>query len=139
MRFCMIGIVFLVGSLSIAFTGCEPKPTTPPPKTSNAGGHDHEHPATFADALKLVDKHRATIKEAFVNKKPEDAHATLHEIGEVLGFTEKFAVAAATTDEAKKAAKAAVNDLFESFGAMDGNHGKEGKSYDEFAAKIDAA
>jgi uncharacterized protein YukE len=143
-QFFALGLIVL-SVATIQLTGCEPKPT---PKPSNAGaqdhghdhGHDHPQPKSLADAIKMFEEYRGKIKTAFADKKPEDAHGALHEIGEAIMGIEKFALAASTTDEAKNATKGVIKDLIDSFGDIDKTlHGQEGKSYDEVAAKVDAA
>lgn len=136
----------IVGWMSLSLfgfclIGCEPK-TSPPAKNAAAHDHDHDHPkpTSLAEALKTVDTLRTSVKDAFANKKPEDAHDVLHEIGHAIETLQEFALKAAKTDEAKESAKSAVKDLFDSFGLIDqGMHGKEGKTYEEVAAKVDAA
>jgi len=132
------------GLVCIGFTGCEPKASTTPNTATTGGdhGHGHEHkaPTSLADALKEVAVHQSAIKEAFANKKPEDAHDSLHEIGHTLEAIASLAVTPASSDADKQSVKKAVDELFECFGAMDDTlHGKTGKSYDEVAERIDAA
>jgi cell pole-organizing protein PopZ len=143
MRNFQMALMFGVILIGLGSIGCEMKPAPTPPANAGHGhdhDHDHEHPTTLADAIKQVDTFKATIKAAFGNKKPEDAHDALHEVAHALEAAEPLALAAATTDDAKSAAKSAIKDLFDAFGAMDDVlHGKEGKSYEDVSAKIDAA
>jgi len=110
---------------------------------SKGDDHDHDHDDhksanSLKEALEVIEKYRAEIKEAFSKKQPEDAHDALHKVGHSLESLTNLA--GATTEEAKQSVKKAVDELFKCFGEMDDTlHGKTGKSYDEVGDRIDAA
>ena len=142
LNFALFSILCL--SLTTAFIGCETKPSVKNGASAGSGdshGHDHgehKHATTFAGALQEVDEFRVSIKDAFANKKPEDAHDALHEIGHVLESIEGLSTA--STDEAKQSLKKAVDELMECFGELDKTlHGETGKTYEAVADRIDAA
>jgi len=109
---CLIGICLL---------GCEPK--TPGAKMAgeksieSAHAHEHDDPKSLRDAVKILAKHTETINRAFNDKKPEDAHDSLHDVGHVLEAIP--ALAKDLSDEKKATIKKSVDELFACFGALD--------------------
>jgi len=109
---CLIGICLL---------GCEPK--TPGGKMAGenskggAQAHEHDAPKSLPDAVKILAKHIETINKAFNEKKPEDAHDSLHDFGHVLEATP--ALAKDLSDEKKAAIKKSVDELLACYNALD--------------------
>ena len=103
-------------------------------------GDDHNHPETLDEGLKELVALRDTVRDAFAKNDTETAHGPLHDVGHLLeditGLIEKRGL----SDEAIATAKQNIETLFDSFGAVDKTmHGKEGSTYNEVSAKIDAA
>lgn len=137
-------VMFLCLGL-LGLSGCENK-TESGVKKPAAGdaaqdGHDHgdhKHPETLAEAVTQLEEYKTTIKTAFEGGKPEDAHGALHDIGHLLESIPGLAAKNAEGDA--DAVKAAVEDLFDAFGALDETmHGGEDIKYETVAEKIDAA
>ena len=127
--------------VGVSIIGCDPMEKKPKPA---AGAHDHEHshhgPESFTEAVADIEKHQKTIKEAFSNSKPEDAHDALHDIGHsieaLVELGKKQGIEAADLQTINKASE----DLMMAFGAVDETlHGGKGKNYDEVAEQVDAA
>ena len=109
-------------------------------KTGEHDDHhkDEPHPETFGEAVDAVVEMNAEIKAAFAKDDKEAAHDPLHEVGHVLEEMDELAAKAELSDEQLASVKKAVEQLFESFGAVDAvMHGKEGKTYDEVSSQID--
>lgn len=128
--------------IAVCLLGCEPK--APNVKTggannsANAHAHEHDAPTTLPDALKQLAKHTETISKAFTDKKPEDAHDSLHDVGHVL---EAFpSLAKDLSDEKKAAVKKSVDELFACFGALDENlHGGPETPYSKIEERVTTA
>jgi hypothetical protein len=132
----------------VGFTGCDPmekKPMVKEPAKAGSEGHDHhvhEHAKieTFAAAVKDMELHQAIIKTAFTNKKPEDAHEALHDIGFSIESLPKLASKLDLPKEDVASIEKAKAELFESYNLLDETlHGGPGKSYDDVSGKIDSA
>jgi len=120
--------------------GCEPK--TPVTKTTGAinkgSVQAHEDPKSLPDAIKILEKHTGTINKAFNDKKPEDAHDSLHDVGHVLEAIP--ALAKDLSDEKKATIKKAVDELFACFGTLDETlHGGPEAPFSKIEERIAAA
>ena len=103
------------------------------------GDHSHDF-ATLGDALAEVTELSDEIGKAFEAGTPEDAHDSLHHIGDVLGSTEKLVKNANLDAETKTAATGAVENLFDSFAAIDEKmHGHDGSDFSEVKDTIASA
>jgi len=97
-------------------------------------------PDNYDDAVKQLVALQDTIDDAFKANDPDAAHDPLHDVGHLLEGIEALITEGAYDVEHKEELLAAVNDLFDSYTAVDETfHGKEGKSYDEVSDKIAAA
>tara|TARA_R110002049_G_scaffold2750_2_gene21618 strand:- start:468020 stop:468634 length:615 start_codon:yes stop_codon:yes gene_type:complete len=130
------------------------------------GDHDHDHGATttidadaagldadslvsldepelpdnLADALTELVQLRNTIRDAFKADDLDAAHGPLHEIGRLLGCIESLVKDGGESAEHKEELTVAVDELFDSYTAVDETfHSDGGKEYSEVAASIDAA
>ncbi|MFG0263451.1 MAG: hypothetical protein ACF788_13750 [Novipirellula sp. JB048] len=132
-------------------------------------GHDHDHdgatmidaeaagldagdlvhldevavPENYADAVALLVEMRDKIRDGFAAGDVEEADKPLHEVGHLLEGIETLAKASSMSEEQKTEAMAAIESLFELFGAVDARvhdaQGEAGKEYSEVAESVDAA
>ena len=72
--------------ISVCLLGCEPKTPVVKMSAENSKGsvhsHEHDDPKSLPDAVKILAQHTETINKAFNDKKPEDAHDSLHDVGD---------------------------------------------------------
>ena len=133
-------------------TGCGP--AAGPEASTEETGHDHaegdhgdhdhaDHDHNFknlGEAVAEIDELSTEISTAFSSGKPESAHDALHHIAEVFEATETTINKSSMSDDAKAEALKAVEDLYDSFTAVDETmHGDEGKGYDEVKPTIESA
>ena len=128
--------------IAVCLLGCEPKPPNVkvggPNTTGNAHAHEHDAPTTLPDAVKQLATHTDTISKAFTDKKPEDAHDSLHDVGHVLEAIP--GLAKDLSDEKKTAIKKSVDELFACFGALDENlHGGPETPYSKIEDRVKTA
>lgn len=129
--------------LTLGLSGCSETADPPAPKTASAKTQEPDsaegnHPQTFEEAVKAVVSIDDTIKKAFAAKDDDAAHGPLHKVGHLLEDLNGLAEKADMSDEQRKSVKAAVEKLFEAFGAVDEKmHGEEGKTYDDVASLIE--
>jgi len=128
---CLIGICLL---------GCEPK--TPGAKmaveNSKGSAQAHDAPKSLPDAVKILAKHIETINKAFNDKKPEDAHGSLHDFEHVLEATP--ALAKDLSDEKKASIKKSVDELLECYHALDETlHGGPETTFSKIEERLAAA
>ncbi len=140
----VLGSAFLmtVASALLILAGCGEGEVAE--KKEGKGHDDHaehsEHAETLEGAMKELVAFKATIQSAFEDKKPDDAHDALHEVGHVLEELPELAEKEKMSAEDVKTLKDAVEVLFEGFGELDkGMHGEKGKSYEELSEGIDGA
>ena len=130
---CMIGVCLV---------GCTPSQPAGN-KTNTAGNgpaqpHEHESVTSLPAAMKQLNTHVETIAKAFSEKKPDDAHDALHDIGFLLESIP--ALAKDMSDEKKSAVKKSVDELKESFDALDETlHGGPETPYSKVEERITAA
>jgi hypothetical protein len=155
----------LLGIACFAVAGCSASnpPAAPSASAPAKDDHDHDHdpmagkhsdhkhdhgaghaaedePASYADAVQKVDALCGATKDAFAAKDMEKADIPVHKLGHVLEDIPELAAKESLSAEDQEAIKKAVEELFDCFGKIDDKlHGNEGKSYDEVAARIDAA
>lgn len=97
-------------------------------------------PETFAAAVSELTKMRDVIAAGFAADDVDSIHDQLHEIGDLLEATEKLLADTKLDADAKKAGAAAIETLFDEFGAVDATlHGEEGKEYADVSDSIDQA
>lgn len=130
---CMIGICLL---------GCEPKtPGTKMAVGSNKDSvqtHEHDDPKSLPDAVKILAKHVETINKAFNDKKPEDAHGSLHDFEHVLEAIPSLAKD--LSDEKKATIKKSVDELLECYHALDETlHGGPETPFSKIEERLAAA
>ena len=125
---------FLIG---VCLVGCTPsQPATT--KATTAQPHVHETVTSLPAAMKQLNTHVETIAKAFSEKKPDDAHDALHDIGFLLESIP--ALAKDMSDEKKSAVKKSVDELKESFDALDETlHGGPETPYSKVEERITAA
>ena len=130
----LVGILFIVFTSGV-FVGCEPMPKKP-----TAGGHDHEGPNSYADAVANIEKYQGIVKAAFDKNQIDDAHDALHDIGHSIESVGTLASKEGFADADLAAAKKSSESLLDAFGAIDETlHGGKGKNYGEVSDQIDEA
>lgn len=99
-----------------------------------------ELPDNLNDAVKQLVELRDKIRDAFKADDADAAHNPLHEVGHLLGGIESLVADGDHDATHKKELDAAVEELFDSYTAVDETfHSDGGKEYNEVEAKIDAA
>lgn len=144
--FCFLA----VGMLCIV--GCGPTESSTEAPVENAGhdhgheGHDHGHAdhdhnfENLGEALVELEELSAEISVAFTSGEPESAHDALHHIPEVLEATETVVSKSSLSEDAKAEALKAVEELFDSYTALDQTmHGDGGKDFDEVKSSIESS
>ncbi|MEO1498360.1 MAG: hypothetical protein AAFV43_14545 [Planctomycetota bacterium] len=142
---CLLTV--LLGFLVVPLTGCGDTATvTKADDHGHEHDHDHDHgdrPESLHAAVAQLTATRDTIREAILEGDADDAHDPLHEVGELL---EAIPDIASETDLPKAewdAVKAANEELFDAFGAIDkAFHTKDGDkkaAYEGVADKLDTA
>ncbi len=149
-RLFRLAPVALFATLSLALVGCGAKTTDDtttapgqPPVSIDQLEHDldhHAHAETYAEAVAELDEMRSEISQAFAAGDIEAADGPIHEVGHVLEDVVELARKEGLSAEAVAEIDAAVETLFDAFGRVDDKiHGREGVTYDEVEAEIDAA
>ena len=114
--------------LASLICGCEAKP------------QNEVSTPTFKEVVSDLVKMRNTIRDGFAENNDKKAHGPLHDVGFLLEKLGVLASSADLSEEQKTSLKASTDILFEAFNQVDLTmHGKEGKTYDEVSAEIDAA
>lgn len=145
--FCLAVSVFVGGALP----GCGDAQTGGVKPTTEQHDHDHESAdgagdhapiESLSEVIAEVDELRAKIESASAAGNLEEAHEPLHEVGHLLEELSRLAGEASLSEAEQQTVKQSVETLMDSFSAIDerlhaGND--SGASYDEVAAKIDAA
>ncbi len=122
----------------LLFNGCSG--TSSSATDTHAHNEDHHAPETLADGVKELIELRDTIRDSFAKKDLKLADESLHEIGHLLEEVPGLALKASLTKEQSETLKKTTDELFDLFGKIDEKmHGGKGMSYEEAAAKIDAA
>ncbi len=128
--------------IGVCFVGCTP--SQPAGKKTNATGnsaaqpHEHESVTSLPIAMKQLSAHVQTIAKAFEEKKPDDAHDALHDIGYLLKSIP--ALAKDMSDDKKSAVMKSVGELKESFDALDDMlHGGPETPYSKVEERITTA
>ncbi|KAA1262137.1 hypothetical protein LF1_46980 [Rubripirellula obstinata] len=129
--------------------GCGPTESSTEAPVENAGhdhGHDHDHAGhnhdfeNLGEALVELEELSDEIGVAFTSGEPESAHDALHHISEVLEATETVVSKSSLGEETKAEALKAVEELFDSYTALDETmHGDGGKDFDEVKSSIESA
>lgn len=135
-------LLFACCALSLlAFNGCSGSSSiATDAHAEHAHGADHDHPETLADAVKELIELRDTVRDSLAKKNLKLADESLHEIGHLLEKVPGLALKASLTKEQSETLKKSTGELFDLFGKIDEKmHGGKGMSYEEAAAKIDAA
>lgn len=113
-------------------------PSLPP----TAGDHDDHHaPETYDEAVTELLATQKAVSEAFAAGNQDDAHGPLHDVGHLLESTEALVEKSDMDDETKKKLSEAIDQLFESYGAVDEkmHNAETGKDYSEVSEQIEAA
>lgn len=127
---CVIGI-------GVCLLGCTPKEQKLKP-TGRTALKQEEGPKSLLAALKQLTEHAETINKAFTSNKPDDAHHSLHDVGQMLKCIPELAED--LSDEKKEVVKKSVAELFECFGALDdAMHGGTDTPYSKVGERITAA
>ncbi|TWT59255.1 LarC family nickel insertion protein [Allorhodopirellula solitaria] len=158
----MIAVAYVGG-----MTGCQPAESTPETPAAadhdhdhDHDGHDHDHAEQGADldvdnlpelntpppldsldegVEKLVSM-RDEIAKGFADDDVDSIHDQLHGVGDLLGQIEEKVATSELSDDAKQAAREAVETLFDAYGEVDAKlHGVEGKDYQDVSEDIDSA
>src|SRR5687768_15893916 len=99
-----------------------------------ASSGDDEAP--YAAAVAALERHGDAVREAFTSGKPEDAHDSLHEVGEIL---DKFPTLVDGTKLApgeRETVKTASTELFDAYTELDMSmHGGDAVKYEDLARK----
>ena len=132
----------VLATLTLLFplAGCNNAPSTP--KATHAhDDHDHaEDPKTLAEAIAAIVKLRDTVRDGFAKNDTAHADEALHEVGHLFEQLPPLALKAGLSAEDAATFKQSTDELFDLFGKIDAKvHGKEGLTYTEASAKIDAA
>jgi len=99
-----------------------------------------EPPKSLAEAIEKLTQLRDTVAKGFADKKVDDVHGELHDVGNLLDATEGLVESSKLDADAKKSAKAAIETLFDSYGDVDAKlHGEKGKEYSDVSDDIDSA
>lgn len=144
-RLQMLGLVFIYSGFCHGCADTGPVTTSQSSGTAaheddHRHGDDHNHPESLEDGLKELATLRDTVRDAFAKNDTETAHGPLHDVGHLLEDITALTAKRGLSDEAIATAKQNIETLFDSFGAVDKTmHGKEGSTYDEVSAEIDAA
>ena len=123
--------------IGVCLVGCTP--SQPAAKTATtAQPHEHETATSLPAAIKQLNTHLETVAKAFSEKKPDDAHDALHDIGFLLKSIP--ALAKELPDERKSAVKKSVDELKEGIDALDETlHGGPETPYSKVEERIAAA
>ena len=144
----VVGTVAAVSML--IWLGCGQPGSNKPPKAVETDAdhhHDHDHAhgdhddhgETFADEFQELEEARVQIKDAFASGNPDKAHEAVHQAGHSLEELKEMAKADSVPADKQDELVKTVDDLFECFMAIDDKlEGREGKTYDEVAERIDA-
>ena len=125
---------FLIG---VCLIGCTPSQPAAK-KTTTAQPHEHKTVTSLPAAMKQLSTHVETIAKAFSEKKPDDAHDALHDIGYLLESIPELAKD--MSDEKKSAVMKSVDELKENFDALDETlHGGPETPYSKVEERITAA
>lgn len=106
---------------------------------NHGDGHDHDA-ADMSEALAHLNEHCTKIKTAFEGNSPEDAHDSLHEVGQLLESIPALAEKKGLSSEQVGTVKEQVEALFDAFTTLDETmHGGDAVEYSEVDAKIQDA
>lgn len=95
--------------------------------------------APYASAVSSLEQHDKKIREAFQIGKPENAHDSLHEVGNILDKFPKLVDSTSLSHSDRDAAKQAADELLDAYTELDlVLHDGEEISYDEVSEKIAA-
>ena len=102
------------------------------------GGHHGEMPATFDEAFESLSEMKDSICKAFADGTPQDAHGALHNVGNLLNaLPDLVAAKGDVAPEQMSKVEAAVEQLFDGFGALDGTlHGGAEVKIDDLDKKL---
>lgn len=124
--------VFLLGVLLLG-SGCQSEShdhSADDHSDVDSGGHA-DSPASFDEALELVQSMKTEICEAFKNETPDDAHGQLHEIGHLLEDLPTLAVKGKElSPEEISQVEQAVEALYDGFGKLDSSLHHKGEEVD---------
>jgi len=145
----MVCGLFMFVGIELAGCGGDQTITFNPPvdqhdheQVAHGVGHGLAGPESFADALKKFDKLRGEIKASFAAGDLTKADGPVHEVGHLLEELPESAAKESQSEAEQRQVRRAVDALMDSFAAIDERvHGGDtaGKSYEEVAARIDAA
>lgn len=141
-------ILFCLVCTALFVAGCTDAPETPtvsgtavtqPPERSDSLNPEAQRSqvGAYRDAVESVSQMNWRIREALAAGDQEAAHGPIHEIGGVLTELGKLAEAADLSDEQLRSVRDAIEQLSDSFRAVDDRmHGKAGLQYRDVAARI---
>jgi hypothetical protein len=132
-------IFVAVGLLVFVATGCGT--SSPPARPTGApkagGGHDHhdhhghsdhKHPETLAEAVGELESLLESVGEHLTAGARDAADSAVHAVGHLLEDMEGLIQTSPLVDDAKAAARKAVEELYECFDTLDtALHAKEGE------------
>ncbi|TWU45788.1 hypothetical protein Q31b_09640 [Novipirellula aureliae] len=99
-----------------------------------------EMPNRLPDAVLMLETMRDNIRDGLVNDDIDAAHGPLHEVGHLLEHLQKQVENSDLDENQKTAANEAIEQLFDSFGSIDGLiHDDEPVDYSVHSDKIDSA
>jgi len=81
--------------------------------------HDHDHPKTLAEGVAALGKAAAAVKDHLAADARDKADDAVHELGHLLEDVQGLVGTSDLAADAKKAATAAVDDLFDCFDKLD--------------------
>ena len=107
-------------------------------------GHDHEMPKTIEEAIASLKQIGVKVEKELTGGSAEKADDLVHSVGHLIEDLHEKIAAAKLGDKAKAAAKAAADEIYEAYDAIDeALHAaeEEVKKFDfkQFAPKIEAA
>jgi hypothetical protein len=127
----------VVGLLAVMIAGCGT--SSPPARPAGAGpkagdghhhhGHaDHKHPETLAEAVGELETLLTSVSEHLAAGGRDAADSAVHAVGHLLEDMEGLLEKSTLVDDAKAAARKAVEELYECFDTLDtALHAKEGE------------
>ena len=166
---CSLLVVSVTLPGLLALSGCSGEKPTPPPQAAPAvpptvtmekpaaekpaaktddhdHDHDHEHelPKTIEEAIAKLKQIAANVEKELASGSAEKADDLVHSVGHLIEDLHEKIAAAKLGEKAKAAAKAAADELYDAYDAIDeALHAaeEEVKKFDfkQFAPKIEAA
>ena len=133
MKFKLYRLLYCLGLVAFLAVGCEQASTTEQKEAPK--------PPSLTDVLAEVKQMTGDISDGFANDDMEKAHGPLHQIGHKLEALPNLIDGSSLADEAKTAAKSAIETLMNEFGRVDAKlHGDEsGADFADVQESIESA